>query len=100
MVTICDYDLRWPLAFEDEKRAIIRAIGGHISALEHIGSTAVPGLAAKPTIDIMVGLRQLEDARHCIQPLADLGYEYVPEYEAEIPERRYFRKGPPGRRDG
>lgn len=43
----------------------------------------------------MAGLGRLSDARLCIDPLASLGYEYVPEYEVDLPERRYFRKGPP-----
>ncbi len=62
MVIICDYDEHWPIAFEAEKQAIIRAIGGHIAGVEHVGSTAVPGLAAKPTIDIMVGGRRFAHA--------------------------------------
>ncbi len=72
----------------------MNAIGNKVVAIEHIGSTAVPGLGAKPIIDIMVGLRQLSDAEDCIEPLRRIGYEYVPELEAEIPERRYFHKGP------
>lgn len=75
----------------EEDRA---ASGGH----RDIGSTAVPGLAGKPIIDITAGLRRLSDARLCIDPLASLGYVYVPEYEVDLPERRYFRKGPPDRR--
>jgi len=67
-------------------------------AVEHVGSTAVPGLAAKPVIDIVVGVRRLKDAAACAAPLAAIGYECVPEYEAEIPDRRYFRKGPFGGR--
>ena len=70
------------------------AIGNKVVAVEHIGSTAVPGLGAKPIIDIMVGLCRLSDAEDCIEPLRRIGYEYVPELEAEIPERRYFHKGP------
>jgi GrpB-like predicted nucleotidyltransferase (UPF0157 family) len=62
--------------------------------MEHVGSTAVPGLGAKPIIDIMVAVSRLADAQACIEPLQSLGYEYVPEYEDELPERRYFRKGP------
>ena len=63
-----------------------------------VGSTSVPCLVAKPIIDIMAALRRLVDARACIEPLQTIGYEYVPEHEASIPERRYFRKGPPGAR--
>ena len=42
----------------------------------------------------MVGIRRLEDAAFCMAPLANIGYQYLPEYEASIPERRFFRKGP------
>ena len=80
--------------YEAEKALLLPAIGDHAVAIEHIGSTAVPGLAAKPIIDIMVGLGRLEDAPITVEPLRLLGYEYVPEFEAELPDRRYFRKGP------
>ena len=93
-VEICEYDAAWPLKFEKQKSALMKAIGNKVVAIEHIGSTAVPGLGAKPIIDVMVGLRQLSDAEDCIEPLRRIGYEYVPELEAEIPERRYFHKGP------
>jgi GrpB-like predicted nucleotidyltransferase (UPF0157 family) len=93
-VEIFDYDEEWPLEFEKEKANIMSVISRRIVAIEHIGSTAVHGLCAKPIIDIMVGIRRLADAEHCIAPLGSIGYEYVPEYEASIPERRYFRKGP------
>jgi GrpB-like predicted nucleotidyltransferase (UPF0157 family) len=93
-VEICEYDTAWPAKFEKQKRDVMKAIGNKVAAIEHIGSTAVPRLAAKPIIDIMVGLRHLTDAQDCIEPLKRIGYEYVPELEAEIPERRYFHKGP------
>ncbi len=93
-VRIHDYDLRWPQDFEGEKAQILQIVGSPIVAVEHVGSTAVPGLGAKPIIDIMVGARSLEDAARCFGPLREIGYEYVPEYEAEMPDRRYFHKGP------
>jgi GrpB-like predicted nucleotidyltransferase (UPF0157 family) len=93
-VIIVDYDARWPKLYEKEKVKILKAIGSKVVAIEHVGSTAVPGLGAKPIVDIMVGVRIISDAEDCIEPLKNIGYEYVPEYEAEIPERRYFRKGP------
>jgi len=71
----------------------LEAIGTDVVRIEHVGSTAVPGLGAKPIIDILVGLRRLQDATALIRPLERLGYEYVPEYDSEIPDRRYFRKG-------
>ncbi len=93
-VEICKYDTTWPLKFEKQKSDIMNAIGDKVVAIEHIGSTAVPGLGAKPVVDIMVGLNEIDDAEDCIEPLKKIGYEYVPELEAEIPERRYFHKGP------
>lgn len=94
-VLIVDYNPDWPRMFEVEKARILAAIGDRIAAIEHVGSTAVTGLGAKPIIDIMVGLNRLADARECIAPLEQVGYEYVPQYEVVMPERRYFRKGPP-----
>jgi len=89
-----DYDPRWPLIYAKEQDRILNAIGKTVIGIEHIGSTAVPGLGAKPIIDVMVALACLSDAQKCIGPLKGIGYEYVPEYEVMIPERRYFRKGP------
>ena len=91
---IVDYSPRWPVLYEEEKNKILGVIGHKVVEIEHIGSTAVPGLGAKPIIDIMAGVSRLADAEECIEPLQSIGYEYVPEYKVEIPERRYFRKGP------
>ena len=93
-IEVFDHDPRWPKMFDREKTLILKALGNKAVGVEHIGSTAVPGLGAKPIIDIMVGVRLLSDAKRCIRPLESIGYEYVPEYEDSIPERRYFRKGP------
>jgi len=92
-IEILNYNPEWLARFAEEKAAILNAIGHWVVVIEHIGSTAVPGLGAKPIIDIMVGIRQLADARYCIVSLAAIGYEYVPQFEDEMPERRYFRKG-------
>jgi GrpB-like predicted nucleotidyltransferase (UPF0157 family) len=92
-VVIVDYDPRWPALYEEEKDRIVAASGPVVLAIEHIGSTAVPGLAAKPIIDIMAGVRTLDEAPALYGPLATIGYEYAPEFEETIPERRFFRKG-------
>lgn len=94
-VTIIDYDPQWVVLYEEEKRRILEAVGDTIVEIEHIGSTAVPGLGAKPIIDMMVAVAHLGDAENCMRPLRSIGYEYVPENEASIPERRYFHKGHP-----
>ncbi len=92
-VVVVDYDPRWPLRFEEEKARMVEALGDTVVAIEHVGSTAVAGLAAKPIIDIMVGIRKLHDGERCIEPLEALDYEY--RGEAGIPGRLYFRKGEP-----
>jgi GrpB-like predicted nucleotidyltransferase (UPF0157 family) len=97
-IVIVEYDPQWPIIYQKEKEAILEALGDLVLGIEHMGSTAVPGLPAKPLIDICLGLRQIDDAMKCVEPLSLLGYEYVPEYEKVLSERRYFRKGPPGRR--
>jgi GrpB-like predicted nucleotidyltransferase (UPF0157 family) len=99
-VTLSAPDPRWPAVFAAEKARLEGALAPYVLAVEHIGSTAVPGLAAKPTIDILAGLALLADAPRCIPRMKALGYEYVPEFEKEIPERRYFRIRTPGDREG
>ncbi len=91
-IIIKEYDPKWPEFFEEEKALIMESIGHYVAEIEHMGSTAVQGLAAKPIIDIMVGLRRLLDAQDCIMPIEAMEYEYVPEFEDQFPERRYFRK--------
>ncbi|WP_338728244.1 GrpB family protein [Haladaptatus sp. DJG-WS-42] len=91
-IIIAEYDPDWPAQFDAETTDIRDAIGDHIERVEHIGSTAVPNLPAKPIIDMLAGVASLEDAVECIEPLEKLGYEYVPSFEDVMPERRYFRK--------
>ena len=94
-VKIVDYNPQWPILFENEKCLILSAIGRFVVGIEHVGSTAVIGLGAKPIIDITVAIKNLKDAHKCIGSLESIGYEYVPEYEESVPERRYFHKGKP-----
>jgi len=96
-IIICDYDPAWPAMFDEERQRISQALGPHVLTIEHFGSTAVPGLAAKPIIDLLVGVAKLDDARaFCREPLQALGYTYVPEYESSfLPNELFFRKGQP-----
>jgi GrpB-like predicted nucleotidyltransferase (UPF0157 family) len=65
--------------FEEERKKLLPAIGPWLAGpVEHIGSTAITGLAAKPVIDIMAGVATLETSRPAIAVLADLGYGYTP----------------------
>ncbi len=97
-VVIVDHDAGWARAYEVAADELAAALEPWVVAIEHIGSTAVPGLAAKPIIDIQVGVGSLDDAAAIVDAVRSLGYEYVPELEAELPERRYFRRLADGRR--
>lgn len=85
-------DPHWPLAFEKEKKLLQHTFGGKIIATEHIGSTSVPGLAAKPIIDIIMAVRFFDELDDFIAPLQKLGYEYMP--ERMFADRKFFPKGP------
>lgn len=89
-IVIAEYDPAWPERFEQERARLQSAIGEWAVAIEHVGSTAVPGLAAKPIIDIGIALENLVDALQCITPLFELGYQCCGEYG--IPGRIFFRK--------
>ena len=76
-VVVVDYDPQWPTLYEEEKRLILEVVGHKVLAVEHIGSTAVPGLGAKSIIDIMAGVEQAADADECVLLLQDIGYDAV-----------------------
>lgn len=73
------YDPEWPGQFAAEAEVLQGVLGPHIvGGIHHVGSTAVPGLTAKPIIDIMIGVADLESARPCIDLLAASDYCYAP----------------------
>jgi GrpB-like predicted nucleotidyltransferase (UPF0157 family)/GNAT superfamily N-acetyltransferase len=84
-IRIAPYDPGWPRRFEQE-RAVLEATIGRwaVGGIHHVGSTAVPGLAAKPVIDILVGVESLDASRAALEPLAGLGYLHAPYREREM----------------
>ena len=95
-IEVRDYDPNWPVLFDEECRRL-RGVFGSAVRIEHIGSTSVPGLAAKPIIDLLVGVPSLAEAKAtCIEPLLALSYTHIPEYETWLPAGLFFRKGIPG----
>ncbi|MFC2012211.1 GrpB family protein [Chloroflexota bacterium] len=90
-IIIVKYNSRWPRMYEKEKTRILNAIGNKIATIEHIGSTAVPGLGAKPIIDMMAAVRRMPDSLYCVNPLQTLGYKYF--FCPEFPERCAFIDG-------
>ncbi|MDQ4123905.1 MAG: GrpB family protein [Acidobacteriota bacterium] len=83
----------WHELFAVEARQLTAAIGKYTLAIEHIGSTAICGISAKPIIDIMLGMREIADVGQVIEPFEELGYIYCG--ENGITNRHYFRKGSP-----
>jgi GrpB-like predicted nucleotidyltransferase (UPF0157 family) len=96
LIRIVPYDPAWPARFDQERAALTAAIGEWaVGGVHHVGSTSVPGLEAKPIIDILVGVRDLEESRSCFGRVATLGYLYAP-YRAN--EMHWFCKPDPRRR--
>jgi GrpB-like predicted nucleotidyltransferase (UPF0157 family) len=95
-IRIVPYDPKWPERFERERAALEDAIGEWVDGgVHHMGSTAVPGLEAKPVIDILVGVSSLEESRACFDRLGGLEYLYAP-YRSK--EMHWFCKPNPSRR--
>ncbi|GLX76889.1 hypothetical protein tinsulaeT_02290 [Thalassotalea insulae] len=90
-ITVVDYQADWVNKFTDEKALLIQAIGNIALNIEHIGSTSVPGLAAKPIIDILVEVTDLNRLDTKSNEMVALGYNI--KGENGISGRRYFQKG-------
>ena len=89
-IAIADYNPLWPVTFLKERHIIGSALKGLNPVIEHIGSTAVSGLGAKPVIDILVGLEDERQLGETIMPMIDAGYVYFKKYEPMMPYRRFF----------
>jgi len=88
---LADYDPEWSIAFEHERARIHAAVKDTAHGIEHYGSTAVPGLRAKPIIDILLGVRTLQDWIKCKTPLESLGYDFAE--HAGVPDHYIFGRG-------
>jgi GrpB-like predicted nucleotidyltransferase (UPF0157 family) len=83
-VTLSEYNTEWPLLFNKEKDFLMKIIGRYlIGSIEHVGSTAVPGLTAKSVIDIMFGVKSLKYSKPAIELLVKNGYNYFP-YKPDV----------------
>lgn len=88
-VRLVDYDPAWPAAYEAIAERILQACAPHVVEIHHIGSTSVPGLPAKPVIDVMPGLATYEDGLAIVPAMEALGYQYRGDFG--IPRRHYFK---------
>lgn len=93
VVRLEPYSSEWKQFFEVEKAALLAVLDANILDIQHVGSTSIPGMLAKPIVDIAIAVADFEAARVCIPPIEKLGYEYKGEYG--IPRRHYFVKGEP-----
>jgi len=90
-ITVVDYNPLWVKKYEEESLLIKDILANNCTAIYHIGSTSVEGLAAKPIIDIMVAVRSLEKVDCVAEVFSKISYEYLGEFG--IAGRRYLRKG-------
>ena len=91
VVRLSDYTQLWAELYREEEQRIRAAVGQLIIELQHIGSTAIPGIRAKPILDMMAGVAQLEKALWCKAPLEAIGYDYIA--HAGIANDYVFGKG-------
>jgi GrpB-like predicted nucleotidyltransferase (UPF0157 family) len=90
-VALVSHNEAWHRFFEEEKERLLDAIGDSTLAVEHIGSTAICGIAAKPILDIMVGTPEFLPELPFVSDLEAIGYEY--KGENGVPKRHFFGKG-------
>lgn len=93
MIVLVPYDEAWPQAFASEAARLRSALPDMFVDLQHVGSTSVPGLLAKPVIDMLAVVRSVEALDEWRDTFESLGYEVMGEFG--IPGRRYFRKDDP-----
>jgi muramoyltetrapeptide carboxypeptidase len=93
-IHLADYDPGWPQRYAAEAARIAAALGEDLVATEHVGSTAIPGMPAKPILDILAAVASWDGFDEIVATLDRIGYLYTPESEADDPERRVFRRGP------
>jgi GrpB-like predicted nucleotidyltransferase (UPF0157 family) len=96
VIKVVPYDAVSPVAFEAEAHALCRVLGAHALRVEHVGSTAVPGLDAKPVIDIQVSVASLQPHDPLVAALAILGYRFISlgDFDAVYPFFAKPERGP------
>ncbi len=90
-IEVVEYDPMWPDAFELEATKVKEALGKNCIEIYHIGSTSVPGLSAKPIIDMLCVVRDIQEVDHAVEAMESLGYEA--KGESGMAFRRFFQKG-------
>lgn len=86
------YTPQWAIAYADERNRILSVLRNRVICIEHIGSTSIPGLSAKPIIDIAIGVDDLSDAEKFVPLMERIGYSYAG--DGGVPNHRIFGRGP------
>src|SRR5690606_35081129 len=89
-VRLLPYDPDWPAQFVAERDRLLSAFSNKVVELRHFGSTAVPGMTAKPVIDIIAGLADQSMAGDLVHDLSRFGYCHEPDLDHAAPERRFL----------
>jgi GrpB-like predicted nucleotidyltransferase (UPF0157 family) len=93
VVRLVEYDARWPALFAAEQQRIRDQCGARALRLEHVGSTSIPGMCAKPVLDIAAGLPRDTSTQDYVAALTQAGYEH--RGERGVPGRQFFCRGQP-----
>ena len=97
-VALQAYDPRWPERFVTERDRLLALFPLVFVDIEHIGSTAVPGLVAKPIVDLLAGVETMAMARSMAKALSEVGYTTSAEFNATLTDRQWFMRWADGRR--
>ena len=97
-VNLNAYEASWPQAFDDERDRLLCLFPGVFKGVQHIGSTAVPGLSAKPIIDILAGVESITIAEQLALPLCNSGYTTSSEFNDSLQDRKWFMRWENGHR--
>ncbi len=97
-VSLVAHDSHWMIQYAAERDRLLGLLPGRFTAIEHIGSTAVARLAAKPIIDILAGVSDISEADALLAPLCSNGYVTSAEFNATLPDRRWLMLHACGRR--
>jgi GrpB-like predicted nucleotidyltransferase (UPF0157 family) len=97
-VRLDDYNPEWPGAFAAERERLVALLPRLFVELQHVGSTAVPGLSAKPIIDVLAGVRSMAETESLAERICKCGYTTSAEFNATLSERLWFMRWANGHR--
>lgn len=97
-VHLAAYSDTWPDLFAAERDRLTDMFPARLLAVEHFGSTAIPGMPAKPIVDILAGVESMEVADSLLEAILACGYTTSREFNATLPDRRWFMRSAAGRR--